>query len=78
MPFFPTSTAGEQNEGFDLGGASYQTYQQSNEPNPQYAYADTQPRTDAPQPGSAYYLEDASMHLKLQSLSILDNLVRQS
>ncbi|TKA72697.1 hypothetical protein B0A55_06488 [Friedmanniomyces simplex] len=73
MPFFPPSTS-EQPETFEAA-ATYQSVPQND--STQYTYTEQQPRNDVPQSGSTFYLEDASMHLKLQSLPILDNLATQ-
>ncbi len=71
MRFFPPSTR-EHPDTFDVPT----TYQSLPQPEPtQYAYTEQHPRNDVAQFGSTFYLDDASMHLKLQSLTILDNLV---
>ncbi|KAK0942312.1 TTAGGG repeat binding factor [Friedmanniomyces endolithicus] len=73
MRFFPLSTS-ELPETFDAPA----TYQSVAQPEPtRYAYTEQHPRTDIAQSGSNFYLDDASMHLKLQSLTILDNLATQ-
>ncbi|KAK1808191.1 TTAGGG repeat binding factor [Friedmanniomyces endolithicus] len=73
MRFFPPSTS-EQPETFEVPA----TYPSVPQPKPtQYAYTEQHPRNDVAQSGSTFYLDDASMHLKLQSLSILDNLATQ-
>ena len=90
MPFFPSAQtqtesmeAAEGASAFDAANSSLsavQGYEQAMETSPQYAYvqsgANGQPRGDVPagQP-SAFYFEDANMHMKIQSLPILDNLV---
>lgn len=81
MPFFPPSSAahvGDSTEAIDSNGAlSY----------PDLTTADQYASYTAPSAtaqlaqreaakSSAYYFDDASMHLKIQSLPILDNLVR--
>ncbi|KAK4544421.1 hypothetical protein LTR36_004312 [Oleoguttula mirabilis] len=77
MPFFPTTQAqAVQTDAFDVGTEGYQSYQELN-PGSQYGYAVNQTRVEPPRPASAYYYEDASMHLKMQSLSILDDLATQ-
>ncbi|KAK0888525.1 TTAGGG repeat binding factor [Friedmanniomyces endolithicus] len=73
MRFFPPSTR-EHPDTFDVPT----TYQSLPQPEPtQYAYTEQHPRNDVAQFGSTFYLDDASMHLKLQSLTILDNLATQ-
>ncbi|KAK3070969.1 TTAGGG repeat binding factor [Teratosphaeriaceae sp. CCFEE 6253] len=78
MPFFPTNPTNEQSGVYDASAiGSYPNYSQS-DVNTQYAYADqVRPDAIASTAGSAFYLDDASMHLKLQSLPILDNLATQ-
>ncbi|KAK3112782.1 TTAGGG repeat binding factor [Teratosphaeriaceae sp. CCFEE 6253] len=78
MPFFPTNPTNEQPGVYDASAiGSYPNYSQS-DVNTQYAYADqVRPDAIASTAGSAFYLDDASMHLKLQSLPILDNLATQ-
>ncbi|KAK0364232.1 TTAGGG repeat binding factor [Friedmanniomyces endolithicus] len=73
MRFFPPPTS-EQPETFEVPA----TYPSVPQPEPtQYAYTEQHPRNDIAQSGSTFYLDDASMHLKLQSLTILDNLATQ-
>lgn len=69
MPFFPTSTS--ELEGFSTA-ATYQNVPQANTEQQYASYTEQQPTAPS---GSTLYLEDASMHLKLQSLPILDKLV---
>jgi protein TBF1 len=78
MPYFPTSSAADQANVYDAAGSSSFSALPPTDPAAQVSYGDAQPQVDAPASGSALYLEDASMHLKLQSLSILDNLVRRA
>ncbi|KAK5115648.1 hypothetical protein LTR85_009819 [Meristemomyces frigidus] len=76
MPFFPTSQPqADHSDGLAGRTATYHSYQEL-DPGPQYDFAVTQTRVE-PRPVSAFYFEDASMHLKLQSLPILDNLASQ-
>jgi protein TBF1 len=77
MPFFPSQTQTEQVQGFDDAGAGtggFPSYPELDPAQPPYAYALTQSRTGAAK-DNAVLFEDASMHFKIQSLSILDNLV---
>ena len=85
MPFFPSQTPAEPSEGTfdaaDVPQSSFQNYQQEVDVPQQYAYVqqvgtDWQARSDLPPGASAFLYEDASMHLKIQSLPILENLVR--
>ena len=69
LPFFSTQTPAGQPQTLD-SDSRYQSYPEFVAGT--YDYTVAQPQRAA----SSYYSEDASMHLKLQSLSILDNLVR--
>ncbi|EME78428.1 uncharacterized protein MYCFIDRAFT_208965 [Pseudocercospora fijiensis CIRAD86] len=87
MPYFPPTTSGTAQlvEAIDaLDGATAFNYPEV-EHATQYAYNRNTSRSaanmtasrDVAKPGSAYYFDDASMHLKIQSLPILDNLATQ-
>ncbi|KXT00484.1 hypothetical protein AC578_4066 [Pseudocercospora eumusae] len=81
MPYFPPTTPGTAQlvEAIDaLGGATAFDYTDV-EHTTQYAYnaANMTTSRDVAKPGSAYYFDDASMHLKIQSLPIMDNLATQ-
>ncbi|KXT17117.1 hypothetical protein AC579_2003 [Pseudocercospora musae] len=81
MPYFPPTTPGTAQlvEAIDaLDGATAFNYPDV-EHATQYAYtvANMTASRDVAKPGSAYYFDDASMHLKIQSLPILDNLATQ-
>ena len=84
MPYFPpTQSAPEVSlNTFDTSTQqSFQNYQQDSEPLPaqqHYSYGQSnnnQSRGEVQASQGALYFEDASMHLKIQSLPILDNLV---
>ena len=82
MPFFPGQTRREPEEGYDAANeqSSFQHgHTQDVEPVPQYGYvqqgASGQSRSDVPGASSHLYFDDASMHVKVQSLPILENLV---
>lgn len=78
MPFFPapqTHVQTEQADGYDAGHTVYEGFPEL-EPDLRYDYEATQARSERTRPANAFYFEeDASMHLKMQSLPILDNLV---
>ncbi|KAK5724824.1 TTAGGG repeat binding factor [Elasticomyces elasticus] len=74
MPYFPPST--EQAPANYDAVTTYQSVPAAQ--NDQYPYVDQQVQTSAPTTSAAaFYQEDASMHLKLQSMPILDNLATQ-
>ena len=79
MPFFPPSTANVIDPGDGLDGATAFNYPDVEHASQYASY--TQPSATAAlaqreaAKSSAYYFDDASMHLKIQSLPILDNLV---
>ncbi|KAK4574585.1 TTAGGG repeat binding factor [Recurvomyces mirabilis] len=76
MPLFPTSS-GIESMPNDPTTTDMQDVLQ-NDSLVQYSYGDAQLGTSETSAANApFYLEDASMHLKLQSLSILDNLATQ-
>lgn len=76
MPFSSAGgSATEQAEVFNPGATSYQLFQQDDQ-TPNYAYGGVQPPINVAQARQPLYLEDAAMQIKLQSLSILDSLVR--
>lgn len=82
MPFFPQSQTQveqppRQTESYEVtGDGTYQSYPDLDGP-PQYNYAMPQVQSRASRAMADFYFEDASMHLKLQSLPILDNLATQ-
>jgi hypothetical protein len=85
MPYFPTQTVTQQSESaLDTAVApqpSYQNYSSEIEAPSQYAYVQqpghsSQVRGNVASQTPAFLYEDASMHLKVQSLPILENLVR--
>jgi hypothetical protein len=87
MPYFPTQTVTQQSESaldtVVVPQPSYQNYSSEIEAPSQYAYvqqpgSSNQARGDVASHGPAFLYEDASMHLKIQSLPILENLVRTS
>jgi hypothetical protein len=80
MPYFPPQTASQvapTTEAVDESTAiSYSDLEHAT----QYAYSKpsalvTAAQREAAKQSSAFYFDDASMHLKIQSLPILDNLV---
>ena len=84
MPFFPPQTPVEPSEApfeaTNVSQPSFQNYRQEIEAPSQYAYVQQsngngQPGSEMPSQTSAFLYEDASMHLKIQSLPILENLV---
>ena len=85
MPYFPPSQAVTEPSESALDTAVaiqplYQNYQAEIDAPSQYAYvqnpgANAQARTDAVNQNPAFLYEDASIHLKIQSLPILENLV---
>ena len=87
MPYFPTQPAVTEPSDSTMETAvalpqpaSYQNYPSEIEAPSQYAYAQ-QPGASSQARGdqsSAFLYEDASMHLKIQSLPILENLVRET
>lgn len=87
MPFFPPQTPAEPSETtLDTTNTVAQPFQSYTAPEtdssaqyPPYlpTSSNGQSRSEVQAPQSAFYLEDASMHLKIQSLPILDNLVTQ-
>lgn len=85
MPYFhtPQSLPDQSDANLDatVPQPSYQNYPAEIEASSQYAYvqnpgASNLSRPDLQSKSPAYLYEDASMHLKIQSLSILENLVR--
>lgn len=81
MPFFPTSQATveqPQTENYEsTGDGTYQSYPELDTPPQQHNYAAPQLQSRARRAMTNFYFEDASMHLKLQSLPILDSLATQ-
>ena len=83
MPYFPTQTVTQSESALDTAVVpqSYPNYSSEIEAPSQYAYVQqpgpsTQARPDVANQTPAFLYEDASMHLKIQSLPILENLVR--
>ena len=77
MPFFPVTQTADQ--GFDAATA-FQGFPELDAAPPQYDYVHNVPQErshEQPKNVSAFYFEDASMHLKIQSLPILENLASQ-
>lgn len=84
MPYFhtPQSVADQSDSAIDapVPHPSYQNYPSEIEASSQYAYvqnpgASNQSRPDLQSKTPALLYEDASIHLKVQSLPILENLV---
>ena len=84
MPFFPPHAPAEPSESTfeaaNVSQPSFQNYQQEIDVPSQYAYvqqssSNEHPRSEMHSQTSAFLYEDASMHLKIQSLPILENLV---
>lgn len=87
MPFFPSQAPTETGEaGFDVADVQQQQLVPAFTPDslnaPPFVYASRNEhglaRSDVPPEASAFSYEDASMHLKIQSLPILENLVRSA
>ncbi|KAK5165594.1 TTAGGG repeat binding factor [Saxophila tyrrhenica] len=81
MPYFPPhATADAGMDGTD-GQQHMVQYGQDPASGQPFSYASGNengvPRSDVPQQASAFLYEDASMHLKIQSLPILENLATQ-
>lgn len=81
MPYFPPQTSAQSAPAAentdDSAALSYSDLEHAT----QYAYSKpsalvTAAQREAAKQNSAFYFDDASMHLKIQSLPILDNLVR--
>ncbi|KAK5132299.1 hypothetical protein LTR08_009207 [Meristemomyces frigidus] len=77
LPFFPTQTQREQDHGFDARHAACPEFQGLESMVPYEEYGVTQAQSESSRTASKYYFDDASLHLKLQSLPILDNLATQ-
>lgn len=79
MPFFPPQAAVEPDEDFHAPAVAAYRNTRDVDSSPQNAYPSSHSRNEQPrQPASTICFDDASMHLKIQSLSILDNLVSRS
>ena len=83
MPYFHTQTASDQSETVTdalVPHPSFHNYASEVDASAQYAYVQnpggsSQSRADASIKTPTFLYEDASMHLKIQSLPILENLV---
>ncbi len=84
MPYFPPRSRAEADDvGYEIAPAQQQhleqIYGQDSATVPPFTYASGNengvPRSDVPPQASAFLYEDASMHLKVQSLPVLENLV---
>jgi len=73
IPYFPPQH--DQADGFDVGLPHCSTFQE-HDLGSQDPYINHSQAHDASSRLPAFHLDDASMHLKIQSLPILDNLVR--